>query len=701
MTSLNQSVSLDGTDVESKRAEIKRYFNHTWQQYQQLFDLINTDDAYFLKAEPLRHPLIFYFGHTATFYINKLKLARLIDERINPEFESMFAIGVDEMSWDDVNSQHYAWPSVCQVRRYRDEVSACVNQVIDNLALSLPITAQSPAWLILMGIEHERIHLETSSVIIRQLPLHLVTPSSNWHACESMALAPSNQLLHQSGGTMTLGKAATDMTYGWDNEYGQQSVTVNDFEASRYLVSNQEYLAFVEAGGYQTLRWWTQEGQQWLNYTQAQHPRFWRKHQGLWWQRNLTEEIPLPLNWPVEVNYLEAKAFCHYLSEVQQSQLRLPTEAEWYCLRQNVSGDSQDWQEIPANLGLAHFASSCPVNRFEHQGFYDVIGNVWQWSETAINGLNGFEVHPMYDDFSTPTFDGRHNLIKGGSWISTGNEMQHASRYAFRRHFYQHAGFRYVRSAQALPSNEPVNIYETDELISQYLEFHYGDSHFGVANFCVNAVASVMAEIEPNRTLKALDIGCSVGRASFELAKHYQQVDAIDFSARFISQAIDLCEQGQKRWTITTEGELQEFKSVSLTQLNYQDLAANIHFQQGDACNLKPRLSGYDLIYAANLIDRLTDPHKFLADMPARLNSRGYLVILSPYTWLEQYTNKANWLGGFKRDAENFTSLDGLNEALHQDFELCAVKDIPFVIRETKRKFQHSISQLSIWRKRQ
>ena len=80
---------------------------------------------------------------------------------------------------------------------------------------------------------------------------------------------------------------------------------------------------------------------------------------------------------------------------------------------------------------------------------YDVIGNVWQWTETPIYPFDGFEVHPYYDDFTAPTFDTRHNLIKGGSWISCGNETLGSARYAFRRHFFQHAGFRYVVAATA------------------------------------------------------------------------------------------------------------------------------------------------------------------------------------------------------------------------------------------------------------
>lgn len=695
-----QTLTLTGTSEAQKRQELKQYFNETWQLYESLFELINHDSAYYLKAEPLRHPLIFYFGHTATFYINKLKLAKYLDSRVNDHFESMFAIGVDEMSWDDLNDAHYQWPSVEEVREYRQQVRAVVNAVIDTMALPLPITQACPAWVILMGIEHERIHLETSSVIIRQLPLEYVSPHPNWPECEDVGTADENSLIHVAGGSITLGKKQDDATYGWDNEYGEQCDQVADFKAARCLVSNQEYLQFVVSGGYDQPHYWNAEGQAWLAYTQAKMPLFWRFTAGKWWQRNLTSEIPLPLNWPVEVNQLEAKAFCNWKGAQLQRPIRLPTEAEWYILRQNITTDAPDWQEAPGNIALAYYASSCPVNRFAHNAFFDIIGNVWQWTETAIDGFHGFAVHPLYDDFSTPTFDGKHNLIKGGSWISTGNEALASSRYAFRRHFYQHAGFRYVESGQNPTPMAEANVYETDELLSQYLEFHYGAEYFDVPNFCVNGVKQALAELQLTHTAKALDIGCSVGRASFELAKVFDHVDGIDFSARFIQQAYALTEQGEKRYTIRTEGDLVEFKCANLGQLGYSAVASKVNFVQGDACNLKPMFSGYDLVYASNLIDRLTDPRSFLQTIGQRIHQGGYLVIASPYTWLEDYTPKTKWLGGIKLKGENFTTLDGLTETLIDQFELIAVKDIPFVIRETRRKFQHSISQMTLWRKR-
>ncbi|QYJ75176.1 5-histidylcysteine sulfoxide synthase [Shewanella sp. FJAT-52076] len=698
---------LSGEDSQSKRAEIKAYFQNSWAQYESLFSLISNDDAYFKKAEPLRHPLIFYFGHTATFFINKLKLGKYIDERINDHFESMFAIGVDEMSWDDLNDAHYDWPQVDEVRAYRNEVRALIEGRIDTMPLELPIGQNSLAWAILMGIEHERIHLETSSVIIRQLPLEDLTPSMQWPECRDYGETPDNPMLQVKGGDISLGKTDEDATYGWDNEYGYSHHHINDFRASEKLVSNGEFMAFVKAGGYQEPKWWSDEGNAWREYTNADMPRFWRQRDGRWYQRNLCNEIPLPLNWPVEVNQLEAKAFCNWKAATTERSIRLPTEAEWCWLRQELEGDmtaigaAPAWRELPGNLNLAHYASSCPVNRFRQGRFFDLVGNVWQWTETAIDGFPGFGVHPLYDDFSTPTFDGKHNLIKGGSWISTGNEAIAASRYAFRRHFYQHAGFRYVESSQSPDEGVKVNVYETDELISQYLEFHYGREYFGVANFCVKGVQEALAEINLERHARALDIGCSVGRASFELARYFDAVDAIDFSARFIQQAYALKEQGEKRYTIRTEGELVEYRTASLASLGYNEVKHKIDFLQGDALNLKPRFSGYDLVYASNLIDRLNEPKAFLEQIHSRINTGGYLVIASPYTWLEDYTPKANWLGGIKVNGENFTTLDGLTETLIPHFELVAVKEVPFVIRETKRKFQHSLSEMSIWRKRQ
>ena len=191
----------------------------------------------------------------------------------------------------------------------------------------------------------------------------------------------------------------------------------------------------MEAEGYQTANYWTEEGQQWLAFSQATHPTFWIKTELGWSLRLMLEEVPMPWDWPVEVNYHEAKAFCNWKSVQTGESIRLPTEDEWYRLYAVSGLDPKLPSPEQANIELKYGPSSCPVDHFQHGDFYDVQGNVWQWTETPIYPFEGFQVHPFYDDFSTPTFDGQHHLIKGGSWISAGNEALHSSRYAFRRHF--------------------------------------------------------------------------------------------------------------------------------------------------------------------------------------------------------------------------------------------------------------------------
>ncbi|MBK9326772.1 MAG: DinB family protein [Hydrogenophilales bacterium] len=132
MSPFPRTPRLSGDDPEAKRREIRAYFHATFDRYERLFEVLTCDEAYFRKPISLRHPLIFYLGHTATFFINKLVLAGLVSERINPRFESMFAVGVDEMSWDDLSETNYDWPAVAEVRAYRDRVRAVVGGLIDT-----------------------------------------------------------------------------------------------------------------------------------------------------------------------------------------------------------------------------------------------------------------------------------------------------------------------------------------------------------------------------------------------------------------------------------------------------------------------------------------------------------------------------------------------------------------------------------------
>ena len=246
-----------------------------------------------------------------------------------------------------------------------------------------------------------------------------------------------------------------------------------------------------------------------------------------------------------------------------------------------------------------------------------------------------------------------------------------------------------------------MSVYETDELLGQYLSFHYGDSHFGVGNYparCASACLEVMAGRDKRR---ALDLGCAVGRTSFELARVFEEVVGLDLSASFINAANTLKTHGEVGYFLRSQGDLGEAATATLSSHNLAGHADRTTFEVADACNLGPAYRGFDLVFAGNLIDRLDDPGSFLATVHQLMDDRGVLVISSPYTLLEAFTPRSRWIGGYLRHGVPFTVLDGMKEILAPHFELMQEPlDLPFVIRETSRKYQHTIAELTAWQRR-
>jgi putative 4-mercaptohistidine N1-methyltranferase len=240
-------------------------------------------------------------------------------------------------------------------------------------------------------------------------------------------------------------------------------------------------------------------------------------------------------------------------------------------------------------------------------------------------------------------------------------------------------------------------------MVSRYIEFHYGEAHLNVPNFPVACVEEIAKRLDGRSTGRALDLGCATARSSFELAKLFDHVDAVDFSVRLIEAPTNLQKTGRQRYAVVDEGELQSLREIRLRDFpGYADVKDKISFMQGDACNLIAKYTDYDVVFAGNLLDRLYDPKAFLHSIKERIRPGGLLVLASPFTWLEEYTPREKWLGGFKNEmGENFSSLEGMTHALSPEFVLLDTPiDVPFVIRETGRKFQYGVSQLTVWENR-
>ncbi len=250
------------------------------------------------------------------------------------------------------------------------------------------------------------------------------------------------------------------------------------------------------------------------------------------------------------------------------------------------------------------------------------------------------------------------------------------------------------------------SLYETDEIVDQYLLFHYGSAgeilpfSFGprdALDFPARCVADYLPEDGEAAGFRGLDLGCAVGRSAFEMTRRCHEVVAIDYSHKFIEAAKTVQRDGGIDYRRTDEGDLRT--SLRAT------LPAGVHpgrvaFRQGDAQNLPEDLGDFDFVLAANLIDRLENPLTCLRRLPGLVRSGGRLVITSPYTWLAEFTPRSAWLGGKQTANGTVSTKDALIEFLDGAFDLRESRDMPLLIREHARKYQWSVAEATVWQRR-
>ena len=249
-----------------------------------------------------------------------------------------------------------------------------------------------------------------------------------------------------------------------------------------------------------------------------------------------------------------------------------------------------------------------------------------------------------------------------------------------------------------------MNFYESDAAVAQYLLFHYGTPEqicplnpvaHSACGFPARCVSEPLQQIQLMRRGRALDLGCAVGRSSFELRCHFDAVVGIDFSARFIAAAEQMRRDRAASVRVPREGSAMDEVHLALSPELPTD---NVAFERGDACELRSDLGAFDFVLMANLIDRLPDPARCLARLPDLVSPGGWFVITSPYTWLEEYTPRDKWLDGGASGSGG--TLAALKEHLAAAFEFRQVLDVPFLIREHRRKYQWSVAEASLWRRR-
>lgn len=257
--------------------------------------------------------------------------------------------------------------------------------------------------------------------------------------------------------------------------------------------------------------------------------------------------------------------------------------------------------------------------------------------------------------------------------------------------------------------------YETSKAVDEYLMFHFAGAEelipysvgpkdaVGFTAQCALLCERHCAALqdftgERGEPATALDVGCAVGGAVFELARSFPHVMGIDYSHKFIDAALEMKARGQMQYTAVEEADIT---TTRLARVDDSIDRNRARFMQGDACKLPASLLPVDAVLAANLLCRLPDPTRFLASLPRLVKPQGVVVLVSPYSWLHSWTPKAKWLGGFyAQDGTAVRTAQGLRSVMEGlGFELVEQSDMPFVIREHARKFQWGVSHATVWRK--
>jgi ergothioneine biosynthesis protein EgtB len=439
-------------DVELDRAALISWHLRNRARTRELFEML-TPEAYYERPIALRHPIVFYEGHIPAFTLNTLVKRALGRPGIDERLERLFARGIDPDEDTAGNTQTLGWPSRDEVQAFVQEADA---RALDALATGElvqrghPLLNQGEA--VFTVLEHEAMHQETLLYMWRELPYERkIRPASYRLVLDASAPAQEDTFVPE--GYATRGATPGAVPFGWDNELPGTREHVPAFRIERFNVTNGDYLAFIDAGGYRNPTLWEPRAWEWLQESSITHPNFWQRAGNTWMWRGMFELIPLPLQWPVYVTYAEASAYARWRGR------RLPTEAEF---QRAAYGDPADGREYPwgagapdATRGVFDFSSWEPEPVGTHPagrsiwGVDELVGNGWEWTSEIFGPFPGFVASPSYPEYSADFFDGQHYVMKGASPATARELIRPSFRNWFRpRYPYMYATFRCVEDLQ-------------------------------------------------------------------------------------------------------------------------------------------------------------------------------------------------------------------------------------------------------------
>ncbi|HEX9637691.1 MAG TPA: SUMF1/EgtB/PvdO family nonheme iron enzyme [Acidobacteriota bacterium] len=420
------------------------------QRTDRLFGIVRPE-ALYDHPIPERHRILFYVGHLEAFDWNLLAGRVFQVDAFEPDFDRLFAFGIDPVDGRLPTDQPSDWPALAEVQRYNQGVRERLDQLLESASFSDSRKPLLQGGLILeVAIEHRLMHAETLAYMLHQLPPEQkIAPPAD----APLAAAPLEpRMIEIPAGSATLGVSRASGVFGWDNEFDAHRVEVPPFAIDQFQTSNRQFLEFVQDGGYENRDFWSAPDWTWRTRHKIDHPSFWIQRGGIWLQRTMFGEQPLPLDWPVYVSYAEASAYARWKG------LSLPTEAQWHRAAYGTTTGAErqyPWGDQPPASAYGNFdferwdptavnAHPAGASAF---GVAGLVGNGWEWTTSPFDPLPGFEPFSFYPGYSADFFDGKHYVMKGGSMRTAACMLRRSFRNWFQPHYpYIYTGFRCVRT---------------------------------------------------------------------------------------------------------------------------------------------------------------------------------------------------------------------------------------------------------------
>jgi iron(II)-dependent oxidoreductase len=343
------------------------------------------------------NPLRWEIGHLAWFQ-EKWVLRRQGAPSLLPDADALYdsAAVPHDTRWD------LPLPTRPATLDYMDQV---LRRAISR-AHSVERVEDREAYFLRLATYHEDMHAEAFLMTRQTLAYPAPDLGPTFTASEG-GPHPGDALV--PGGTYKIG-ATLDLPFVFDNEKWAHPVKLRPFRIAKAPVTNAEFAAFVEGGGYRDRRHWSEEGWAWRTAAEAEHPVHWTRNASAWNRRRFDATAPLEPHHPViHVSWHEAEAYCRWAGR------RLPTEEEWEVAAAGKAPLTSDRANLDGRWGGCADVGAFPAGD-STSGCRQMFGNVWEWTASVFGPYPGFVVDP-YKEYSEPWF-GNHRVLRGGSWAT-------------------------------------------------------------------------------------------------------------------------------------------------------------------------------------------------------------------------------------------------------------------------------------------